>query len=405
MSTTYKTVLGDTFESVSRKVFGHENNAGLIAEQNPGVVEPIPNGVLLFVEDSEVPQSVPSQGTSYDPDEIQIAIGTRVITRFESFRNTRSIDSMSTVSFVVPFDPSDEEDRETYRPFKYKQIKVTRGGVPFFFGVVLGVEPTATEKRVSVTVTAYSRPGVLNECTPTRTSKLEFIGMNLHDIAASLIKPFGLRIESDTDVGPVFDRVACTSGRTVLSFLVTLAQQRGILVSDTTRGALHFLKGPERNAIPEFIFEEGAQPLLSVTPAFSPQAYFSHITAIQPAVLEGIIEGDIYTVRNEHLEGVLRPMTFNAADNQDATIKESANAKIGRMFAGAMGYSIEVVGWMGDVGQVIEITAPNSMIYEASRFVIKQITFKITSEGRITEMKLALPGAFTGEQPFSLPWD
>ena len=49
MSTTYRTIPGDTFERVARKVYGDDLRAGQVSAANPDAAEPLTPGTELTI--------------------------------------------------------------------------------------------------------------------------------------------------------------------------------------------------------------------------------------------------------------------------------------------------------------------------------------------------------------------
>ena len=169
-----------------------------------------------------------------------------------------------------------------------------------------------------------------------------------------------------------------------------------------------FLKSSEGGQ-PVARLQQGAAPVLSVTPFFSPQEYYSHITGIGPVIVG--LAGSQFTVKNPLLLGVTRPLTFEAPDTLDADVKSAVEAKIGRMFGNVVSYSVRVATWRDPNGKLwepntsIELLAPGAMIYKAYEFIIRSIEFGRDRETETATLNLVIPGAFSGKIPEALPWD
>lgn len=410
MSTTFRAGTGDTFESVARKVYGDERRARTIAQANPGVQEPIPPGTVLSVPPAPgAPTDKAAQAPTNTANEVALLIdGTRF--RFWSdLRLTRSLDAMDTVEFSAPFEADAPGFRETFRPFSFKALDVTVGGSPLFTGTLVGVMPELANDQKTIGVSGYSRPGVLNDCTaPASAYPIEFNGLDLKAIAAALCEPFGLGVVFDGPVGSAFERAAVEPGGNVLSFLSDLARQRALVVSSTATGELLFQQSVEPGA-PVAVLRQGASPVLGVTPSFSPQQYYSHITGLE-AVRVGT-QGSQFTVRNPHLAGVVRPMTFSAPDVEGGDIADAVRAKTGRMYGNMAAYSVPVSTWRDPQGDLwrpnttVTLEAPGAMVYSAYEFVIRSVQFSRDGGSESAELDLVLPGSFSGQTPEAMPWD
>jgi len=409
VSTTYKTRPGDTFESVSRRVYGTERYAPTLAKANPGLQVPLTAGTEVYAPTIAAnPVDVVPQAPSAGSSEVSVLVGTQRFRFWTAVRVARALDAVDTVEFAAPFDPDDDAFRDAFRPFTFKNLTVSVGGDPLFTGTLVGVNPVTGADRRTVSVSGYATPGVLNDCTPPASAyPLEFNNLTLEGLADALCEPFGVPVVFNGPAGAAFERVAVDPGQTVLSFLAELAKQRGLVISSTPTGAMLFQKAVDPGA-PVAILVEGASPVVSVTPFFSPQEYYSHITGLQPVVVG--TEGSQYTVKNPHLAG-LRPMTFRAPDVEGGDIKQAVEAKAGRMLGNAASYSVSVASWRDPKGKLwrpnttVMLHAPGAMVYQPYEFVVRSVLFDRDSRNESAELNLVLPGAFSGQLPEALPWE
>ena len=406
----YSVIAGDTFESISRKKYGTEVEAGRIAKANPGVIEPLSAGTTLTVPTlPDAPQNVQQTTGSNNADEVAILIDGKRFRFWDRVRITRAIDSMDTVEFGAPFDADAPGFKETFVPFSFKTVVITVGGVPLFTGTMVGVVPNIENIIKTVSVSGYSLPGVLNDCTPPASAfPLEFDNQGLREIAATLAAPFGLSVDFQADQGAVFERVAIEPGKKILTFLAKLAKQRNLVISSSSRGKLVFLQSSD-GGTPVARLQQGSPPVLSVSPFFNPQEYYSHITGLEPAILG--LAGTQFTVKNPNLEGVVRPLTFNAPDTLDSDVKAAVDAKAGRMFGNMASYSVRVATWRDPSGELwapntsVQLLAPDAMVYTEFTFIVRSVEFNRDARSETATLNLVIPGAFSGKIPEILPWD
>ena len=406
----YKVIADDTFESISRKKYGTEVEAGRIARANPGVSEPLTAGTILAVPVSpEAPQNAPQVAPTNAENEVAILIGGKRFRFWGSVRITRAIDRMDVVEFGAPFDSSAPGFRETFRPFSYKSVDITVGGVPLFTGTMVLPLPAIEAKEKKIQVSCYSLPGVLRDCTaPSSSFPLEFNGLGLQEIATALANPFGIAVEFRADPGAVFEQVALEPGKKILDFLTELAKQRNLVIASTERGKLLFWQSIEVGS-PVARLQQGSSPVLSVTPNFKPEEYYSHITGIDSVIVG--LDGSQFTVRHPRLEGVTRPFTFNVPDSIDSDIKAAVDAKAGRMFANAASYSVPVDTWRDFSGKLwtpntsLTLIAPDAMVYNEYEFILRSVVFDRVRGKETAVLNFVMPGAFSGGVPEVLPWD
>ena len=406
----YTVATGDTFESISRKVYGTEGDSGLIQRSNPGAAEPLVAGTKLSVPARpDAPTIAAGNAPSQRDNEVALSINGERFRFWGSVRIKRSLDTFDSIQFNAPFEAENKAFRDTFRPFSYHPIVVTVGGSPLFTGTMLTPLPAMVADKRTVSVTGYSLPGVLNDCnSPSSDFPLEFNGQKIGDIARTICAPFGLSVEVTAPEGPVFERVASEPAKKAYAFLATLARQRNAVIASTSTGKL-LIQQSVTPGRPVARLAQGSAPVTSVTQQFNPQEYFSHITGLQPAIVG--VGGGQYTVKNSRLTGVIRPSNFTADDTLTADIKEATEAKVGRMFANTVSYSVTVSTWRDPAGNLwtpnttITLSAPGAMIYSDYEFIIRSVEFIQENDAESAILTLVLPGAFDGKIPEALPWD
>lgn len=406
----YEVRAGDTFNSISRKLYGTDLRAAILAAANPGVTEPLTPGIFLVTPlDPAVVGGARQTGAASNPEEVALLIDGERFRFWSEITIQQSIDGLSVVSFRAPFEADNAAFKKIFRPFSFQSVVVTLGGEPFFAGTMLTPTPSLEADSRTVEVSCYSLPGVLQDCTaPASSYPLEFISLNFSQIAEAVLAPFGLAVILEADPGPAFDRVALDPGARIWSFLAKLAKQRNLILSDTPAGAL-LVRQSVQPGQPVAILEQGQPPLDNVSAQFNPQQYYSHITGLRPAYFAK--PGEQFTVKNERLRSSVRPFTFKADDTAGGDIETATRATAGRMAANSVSYSVSIPTWRTALGilwapnTTIKLTAPGVMVYTSYEFIVRAVTFSKTGETEQAMLDLVMPGAFSGEIPEAVPWD
>jgi len=343
-----------------------------------------------------------------NPDEVSLSIGERDWRWWSSIELTRAIDEYSTVRVTAPFEPGRAEFRETFRPFTFRPMRVAIGGATHVTGTMVDVFPRLGDAECTVEASGYALPGVLGDChEPASAVPLEFRDVGLRAIALALIAPFGLELAACKETER-FDKVALEPDGDIQGFLVDLAKQRGLVVNDTTEGKLRFWSSVATGS-PVASFEEGERPLVRVEPSFSPQQFFSEITAYGKARHGST--GPKYSVRNTWLADVVRPHAFRARDTEPGGAPAAAKAKLGRMFGQMASFTLpDLPTWRDPQGDLwrenstIRVKAPGAMIYDWTELLIRRVVLRRDEEDKVASLECCLPGAFSGELPDALPW-
>ena len=406
----YKVQTGDTFSSISRKLYGTESGADLIAAANPGTFEPLTSGVALIIPpDPTAPETVQQRGPAANSEEVALFINGERFRFWSGISIQQSIDGLSVVSFRAPFEADNEAFKKIFRPFSFQHIDVTIGGDPLFTGTMLTPVPDLTADSRTVEVSCYSLPGVLQDCTaPAANYPLEYNNMNLQQIFEAVLRPFGLSSVFKADPGPAFERVALDPAARIWPFLAKLAKQRNLILSNTSRGQL-LIQQSIPPGQPVAILQQGEPPVDDISVRFNPQAYYSHITGLRP--VQFTQSGGQYTVKNERLESSVRPFTFKASDMAGGDIETVVRATAGRMMGNSVAYSVGVPTWRDSQGDLwtpnttLQLTAPGVMVYNPYEFLSRSGDLIREADNEQAVLELVLPGIFSGEIPEVLPWD
>lgn len=327
------------------------------------------------------------------------------------------IDSFSTASFTAPFERGRAEFRELFRPFKYREFEVDTHLVTLFKGYGVNTSPKTSSSESSVTFGGYAKPGSFCDCTipvfdknsDKAPPKREFKKVGLRAIAESLCAPFGIELDFAGPEGKPFDKVCIAPDKKIFDFLKELAQQRNLVINNTTGGKLRFWQSVKPGN-PVARFEDGRSPCGAVEAEFSPQEYFSQITGF--ASRKRGKAPVKWTETNPWLTQPLRSHTFKLEDTERADAREATQAKMGRMFANIVTYTIpNIPTWRDPSGELwqpnttVELLAPDAMVYGWTEMLIRKVKLKQTKDATTADLVVCLPGAFNGKTPNRLPWD
>jgi prophage tail gpP-like protein len=411
----YKTQQFETFGDIARKNFGSEDNAHLIREANSHIANsPDSSGVLGVpaLVDVFIPDLIPvtTAPNPTNPDEMTLTVNGQQVKHWSSNTLRRGIGELSQVSFVIPFDSFNADVRALFRPFTYRPVELFIGSEKQFSGTMISRNPQVDPNKSVLSFGAYSKPGILNDCTVSaKMLPAEFNNQNLQQIAAKLSAPFGIDVDARSDVGTAIDRTSIAPGEKILPFIIKHAQQKNLVVSDSESGAL-VLQRAITEGEPVSYFQEGLAPLINIAPQFNEQEYYSDITGISPTIL-GFLGGEDYTVKNTLLKTAFRPFVFQAPDVDNGTLEGAVKAKMSRMFGAVCSYTLNVVGWRDLQGELwrentlVDILAPSAYIEKRYRFIVKDVIFSQDENKKTAQLTVVMPGAYSGNIPATLPWD
>ena len=405
---TYTVVTGDSLERISTIVYGTAAEVDRIRSANPEVSGGLAAGMVLTIPAGPADASATTAAPAARENEVSVMLGGELFRFWTDMAIERSIDSFDQFSMTAPFEPDEPGFRAAFAPLSFQRAELFVGGDRLYTGLNPINTPEVAIDGAMVTAEGYALAGVLNDCPLPATVPREYQDVNLESIAIQQAKPFGLTPVFETPAGAVFtDPVAIASDGKVLPFWAKLAGQRGLVIGNDEFGQPVFRT--ESEAPPVQLLELGVSPVVRVLPEFNPQQYYSHVTVTVPGFL-GILKPIVRTVPNPFLRGVTRPLTFQASDLKAGEEVTAVNAKMGRMFANAIAYRVDLAGWRNVKGELwspntsVRLLAPRAMIYKETQFLIRSVTLKRNEKADTASLLCVLPGAFAGKIPETLPW-
>ena len=403
----------DSYAYLSTTHYGDPAGAGLIRSANPGVADPPPVGKYVLIPDRP-PLVPPPVGVSADvgPDECELRVNGRRFRYWKSVSLSRTFDAFDTLDFTAPMARA-AEFRDTFTPLGYQDVEALIGGRRFFKGTVMSPSAAlSADTGGSFSVGAYSRAGVLGDCTPPASAyPLQFKGASLPVIAQALLRPWGLVVTVGGSAGEPFRRVRLKASDKVLSFLTGLAKQRKVFLSSTPDGGLLIREGPTVGT-PVARLGTGRRPGTDWGLSTDPKKVFSHLTVLRKKARR--VNSSAHTVVNDALVslGVLRPdIVRNEDTNSAAELPAVATALAGRMLAGAVTWTVDLPTWRDEFGAVWEPgttvhieSAPDVFISRPTDLIIRAVQLSRTDAKTTAKLEMVLPGAFSGVLPAVFPW-
>ena len=420
LSITYELQPGDTLDGVATRFYGSPSGAAKLFAANVDVQDWTRPGTIVTIPSLPQSQTV-IQNTGDDTISLSVASFPDLPeVQFDNWTNVTvdlSLDGIDSVEFTVPFDPADEQMRAYFKPFAYHFMRLKIGGEQVFSGTIINVVPAITAEGNMLSVSAYSRPGVLADCqapyTLFQNKSLEFESITIDALARILCEPFGITVAVDGDMGTPIEEATLRQDQKVLDFLIDLAKPLGVIINNDEKGFLRLSRIDVKDQ-PVAHLVDGQPSALAIQPQLNGQNFFSFVTAVVPPTFEIFGAGwggDVRTVRNTFLKEPLRQHTFIATGIDSSQALESARTKMGRTVASAVSYDIVVPGIRnanGTVwkpGELVSVHAPSVMIYNPYTFLIRSVRVSSGEGSQTVNLTVVLPESFTGNFPGGLPWD
>jgi prophage tail gpP-like protein len=425
MSKVHNVIPGDTLGTISIRYLGTFSKWQKIVDSNPQLSgrrkasdgSPLiyPGDKLVIPEDKTEkpvsPQTAKTITVSDGDQDVSMIVDGNKFTGFTGYEINLSYDSFDTFSLSAPYDIAQKELKAAILPFAFKDCEVYYLGELLFKGTLLTPDPELQAEATEITLQGYPLCAILNDCMiPPTKYPADYANVTIQDIADPIAEAYGIKIMYPDGPGEPFPDVSCEPTETVLNFLLNLANQRKLLFSNDENGRLVFFKAKKEAAFTSF--KEGDSRLLSITPQFSAQGFYSHITGHTKTDSEK--DSLSFTWENSYLinKGIVRHKTIMVDDAITSFDLETAvKAHAGRMYADCVSYSLKCDTHISENGKVFKkgmttcIHSPSAMITRQTNFIVRNIKLLRTAEGKTAELSLVLPGSFTDDLPEALPWD
>lgn len=407
----YKVLSGDTLQNISRKIYGNENQVSLLKNANPDLSDTlVPGTTIITPNNPSDPQNKVQLINTENEDEISLLINGKIFKHFLGLLIIKSMDKIDSIEFDAPMESDNIEFKKTFKPFSFSDIKLYVGSELIFNGTMLDISPNTDTNQKIISVSAYAKCGVLNDCNPSsnQLDSLEFNEVKLSQIANSLIKPFGIKAIFKDSEGAVFERVAIEPDGNILSFLIELANKRELIISSDENGDLVFQKSISSGNIVASL-QQNQSPVSAINTNFNSQNYYSHISGIEP--IEVGLDGSKFTVKNELLKDKFRPFTYRVKDTEASDIKKAVNMKYGKMLGEVVSYDVALIGWRDKNNKLFEpntfisLYSPDNMIYTDYKFLIKSVVLQLGNDNKTTKINIVIPESYSGNIPKVLPWE
>lgn len=429
MADNYITVKGDSLQGIAYKKYGDRTKGVLIQEINPGLkyvgdfittsavlvtgqsliipeqVDPTPATSATEKKKVSLFSNVPSTIGADDPDEVAMLINGLLFRAFDNLVMKFDYDKLANeFSFISEFNPDIDEYRTAFKP-KYQPTAIYIGGSLVIDGQS-GAVPTLDPSKNAVNVKGYGNPGVLTKSAIVAPFEFDE-GSTFTDIITNIAGRFGLIVVIDPlaaelSAKPFEKRIQFSPSEKVGGKLISMTKERGIVLSSTFNGRV-LVTVPNTSLATVQAFVSGELPVVDFNPNFNPDALDTSYIGYAPGSPDEATEAGIVTVDGYPQPGILpriKGITPSEADNQ--TLEDALRAERGRAFGEWMSPRLTVEGWRDKNGNlytpnsIVTVKAPGVMIYEDTKFFVRAVTMRKSSNRKGAVLDLILPEAFTG---------
>lgn len=254
----------------------------------------------------------------------------------------------STFSFSGLSDYSPE-------PYSYAKVKVYIGNILLLEGNVINNQYTHSAKPTLVSISGYSKAGILEDCTiPLSAMPMQLDNMSLNEICNKLLPLFGLTFTHELSVddkinkdlrikvktgekkkgrnkmAEKFEKVNFEYDMSIKEFIVKLATEKGIFVNHLsgyykTIGDIHFTDSSSDNLTSEFLFDENN--IIEGSLSYDGQIMHSEISILGQTKKNEKYNAE-YTLNNPYVKNISRPIIHTLKYGGSYNVSDYARLKL-----------------------------------------------------------------------------
>lgn len=128
------------------------------------------------------------------------------------------------------------------------EVTVALDGKPVLKGWIDDIAPRSGGGQASVSVTGRDKTCDLIDCAATVNGPWEYRNQKVDQIVSAIVKPFGLTVRADVDVGEAIDRIVLEPGETAMSAIEKACRMRQLLVTSDGLGGIVLTRGGKGRA-------------------------------------------------------------------------------------------------------------------------------------------------------------
>jgi prophage tail gpP-like protein len=314
----------------------------------------------------------------------------------------------STFSFSFYYNPENPQHRILAQAGNYNLARLYHNGELLLTGFIISQNYSSSPQKQLISFGGYSVPGVLEDSQiPPSAYPLQNDGLSLLQVAEKLMRPFQIKIETDSevlsDMNKVYPTTTASETESVKDYLTSLATQRNVIISSTPTGRLLFTKSKTKQE-PILHFEKGVIGT-SYSLSFNGQQMHNEIHVFKQAGKDGGNAGQA-KILNPYVPvstTAFRPkvLTQSSGDDND-TMKVAKTALASELKGISLKINTdrwEINGKIIKPNNIITITDPDLFLFEKTRFFIESVDFAGNSQSLTATLNCVLPEVYSGEIP------
>ena len=308
----------------------------------------------------------------------------------------KTMDTASdSVSFDIDPDGVTDTIREALKPFRYPLVTLKINGELQLTGYLYVVDSSVESDKRLKSCTVYSKTANLIDSSVN--PPYEQRSVSLKGRAETLCRDLGISVTFAESDSKVWDKVTARSGQKRFDHLVSLAQERGLLISCTAEGGLLFHKANSDGVAVDALVE-GEKGALSFSCVANGRERFSSYRITGKTIDKQPVSK---TVVDEFVP-VPRYFCKKMSRSSGGTVTTAAEWERSKAIADALSISTPVDRWSDKSGKLwsvnsfITVKSKTLDLESGTDLLIRRVKFSYSSSGKTAILDLVPKEVFLG---------
>lgn len=331
---------------------------------------------------------------------VQLMVGGMLYSGWTSVDIERGIDQMAG-SFRLRLAARERTEAQDWPIRDGAECKVMLAGTALITGYIDSFTTFVDAEQRGIDVAGRDRTADLVDCSAIHTPG-SWIGRKLEQIAAELVKPFGITVETSGDTGAPFRRFALQQGETVFAAIERMCRYRGVVAWSSGDGVLRIGNPDQGTTIGRLA--EGVNVISASGTSDVSERFSDYVVKGQASGSDERSGAAVAQVKGEARDAGItryRPLLIIGEEQADqASLKKRAGWEASVRAGRGQTAQITVPGWLNAAGRPFahgmraDCDVPSARI--SGQLLIERLRFTRDAEsGTTTTFDLVPPEAWT----------
>jgi len=280
-------------------------------------------------------------------------------------------------------------------PLQFPKVQIFNDDDLLLTGVIVNQNYSSESKPTLVSVSGYSKAGVLEDCTiPISAMPMQLDNMSLKEVCDKLFPLYSIDYSMEeivkSKMNKKFEKVNFDYDKTIKSIIVELATERGIYVNHLPNGDVRFTDSSPHNLEVVDHFEDNGVSSMALT--VNGQEMHSDISVLSSVDEKSVVNGE-YTIKNPYITNIVRPIIYKIKTGDSIDVKECARLKLSAELR-SISLTISTTKFIKP-GNIITVKSDRLRLKKDTIFFIEKTDIKADRNGNKYDLTCVLQDVYS----------